>query len=93
MNNYELTAVIKVSADEAQVKAALEKVKGFVTSNKGTIVDVKEVGRKELAYEIGKEKEGYYAFITFEAKPECVRPIENICKIEESLLRYMIIKK
>lgn len=93
MNNYELAAVLKVASDEASQKAAVEKVKGFVTSNGGNITEANEVGKKDLAYEIGKEKEGYYVFMTFEAQPASVRPIENICKIEESLLRHMIIKK
>ena len=93
MNNYELAAVLKMTADEASQKDALEKIKGFVTANNGTISEVKEVGRRDLAYEIKKNKEGYYAYITFSADPQSIRPIDSICKIEESLLRYMIIKK
>lgn len=93
MNNYEFSAVLKVAADEAAQKAALEKVKGFITSNNGTINEVQEVGKRDLAYEISKNKEGYYAYIQFTADPQSIRPIDSICKIEESLLRYMIIKK
>lgn len=93
MSNYELAVVLKTTADEASQKDALEKIKGFVTSNNGTINEVKEFGKRELAYEIQKMKEGFYAFIEFTADTQSVKPIDQICKIEESLLRYMIIKK
>ena len=93
MNNYELAAVLKVAADDAAQSAAVEKIKGFVTSNNGTIEEVKEAGKRDLAYTIAKNKEGYYVYLTFTAPSESIRPIENICKIEESLLRHMIIKK
>ena len=93
MNNYELAAVLKVAADDAAQQAAVEKIKGFVTANNGNIEDVKEVGKRDLAYEIAKNKEGYYVYLTFTAPSNSIRPIEDICKIEESLLRHMIIKK
>ena len=92
MNNYEMAAVFKVAADE-QKNAAIEKVKGFITKNGGSVSEVKEIGKRDLAYEIEKTKEGFYCYIQFTADAQAIKPIDAICRIEESLLRYIIIKK
>ena len=93
MNNYELAAVLKVEADDASQKSAIEKVKGFVTSNGGNITEATEAGKKDLAYEINSAKEGFYVYFTFEAPAASIKSIDSICRIEESLLCHMIIKK
>lgn len=90
MNNYEIATVFKVTADDASKDAAIEKVKGYIT---GEITEVKEVGKRELAYEIDKNKEGYYCYISFTAAPSTIKALENACKIDENLLRYLIIRK
>jgi len=93
MNNYEIAAVFKIMNDDASKNAAIDKVKGFITANKGTVTEVKEVGKRELAYEIKKNKEGYYCYMQFNAEPQAIRNLDNACKIDEELLRYIIIKK
>ena len=90
MNNYEIATVFRVTADDASKDAAIEKVKGFIT---GEITEVKEVGKRELAYEINKCKEGFYCYISFTAEASTIKALDNACRIDEDLLRYIIIKK
>ena len=60
MNKYELTVVLNVKLEDEQRAAAIEKVKGYITRFGGTVTNVDEWGKKRLAYEIQKMKEGYY---------------------------------
>ena len=71
MNKYELAVVLSAKLEDDERAAALEKVKGYITRFGGNVVDVDEWGKKRLAYEIQKSKEGFYYFIHFEGEANC----------------------
>lgn len=67
MNKYELTVVVNAKIEDDVRVATVEKVKEYVARYGGTVTNVDEWGKKRLAYEIQKMKEGFYYFIQFEA--------------------------
>lgn len=89
MNKYELAIVINGKLDEETRDSALEKVKGYVDRFGGTIAKIDDWGKRRLAYEINKIKEGYYYFIYFEADAEAPNEIEKRVRIMEPVLRYL----
>ena len=93
MNKYELVVVLSAKLEDEERAAALEKVKGYVTRFGGTITDIDEWGKKRLAYEIQKQKEGFYYFIHFEAPATCPAEIESRLRIMESVMRYLCVRQ
>lgn len=93
MNKYELVVVLSAKLEDDERAAALEKVTVLVTRFGGTITDIDEWGKKRLAYEIQKMKEGFYYFITFEAEPTCPGEIEQRMRIMDNVIRYLCIKQ
>jgi len=93
MNKYELCVVLNANVEDDQRTAALEEVKALVERFGGVISDVDEWGKKRLAYEIQKMKEGYYYFIHFEAEPTCPAEIEGRIRIMENVIRYLCIRQ
>ena len=93
MNKYELAVVLSAKLEDEERAAALEKVKGYVTRFGGVITDIDEWGKKRLAYEIQKQKEGFYYFIQFEAPTSAPAEIESRVRIMDSVLRYLIVKQ
>ena len=65
MNKYELTVVVNAKIEDDARVATVEKVKEYIARYGGTITNVDEWGKKRLAYEIQKMKEGFYYFIQF----------------------------
>jgi small subunit ribosomal protein S6 len=59
---------------------------------KGNLTDSKNLGNKKLAYPIKKEATGYYYVLNFEATPEIVAEVDRKARIDESVLRHMIIR-
>ena len=92
MNKYELTVVLNVKLEDEQRAAAIEKVKGYITRFGGTVTNVDEWGKKRLAYEIQKMKEGFYYFIQFEAESSAPAEIESRIRIMDNVLRYLVVK-
>mgnify|MGYP002627532554 CR=1 FL=1 len=74
MNKYESIIIIGQDVTEEGIKALIARFTDLINSD-GKIENVQEVGKKKLAYDVKKNKEGYYVIFTFEGKPECKLPI------------------
>ena len=93
MHKYELTAVISAKVEDDVRTAAIEKIKAYIERFGGTVVNVDEWGKRRLAYEIQKMKEGFYYFITFESDTTCPNELESRVRIMENVIRYLIVKQ
>ena len=92
MNKYELAVVLSAKLEDEERAAAMEKVTGYITRFGGTVTDIDEWGKKRLAYEIQKMKEGYYYFIQFDADAACPAELEKRVRIMDNVLRYLIVR-
>lgn len=93
MNNYELALVLTAKGEDDERAALLERVKEYVTRFGGEIKDIDEWGRKSLAYEIQKMREGYYYFIHFSSASEAPAQIEENLRILDGVLRFLIVRQ
>lgn len=92
MNKYELVLVVSAKIDDEERTAVLERAKEYVTRFGGTISDVDEWGKRQLAYEIQKMREGYYYFIHFESNSEAPAQIEDNIRIMDNVLRFLCVR-
>ena len=60
MNKYELALVLNAKIEDDERAATVEKIKEMIAKFGGTVTNVDEWGKKRLAYEIQKMREGYY---------------------------------
>lgn len=93
MNKYELTVVVNAKIEDDVRVATVEKVKEYVARYGGTVTNVDEWGKKRLAYEIQKMKEGFYYFIQFEADATAPAEIERHVRIMENVIRYLCVSQ
>ena len=93
MNKYELCVVVNAKIEEEERVSTLDKVKELVERFEGTITKVDEWGKKRLAYEIQKMKEGYYYFIHFDAGSKTPVEIESRIRIMDNVIRYLCVRQ
>lgn len=92
MNKYEMTVVVNAKIEDDERTAIIDKCKALVERFGGTITNMDEWGKKRLAYEIQKMKEGFYYFIQFEAGSNAPAEIESRMRIMDNVIRYLIVK-
>ena len=92
MNKYELAVVVNAKIEDDARTATIEKVKEYITRFGGTITKVDEWGKKRLAYEIQKMREGYYYFIQFESDSSCPAEVEKSVRIMENVIRFLCVR-
>lgn len=92
MNKYELAVVVNAKIEDDARTATIEKVKELIARFGGEVTNVDDWGKRKLAYEINKQKEGFYYFIQFNAETSTPAELESRLRITETVLRYLIVR-
>jgi len=89
MRKYEVMYIIRTDIEQEAVQAAVEKFQGII-SNGGEITKHDVLGKRRLAYEIKKFRDGHYVLVNFTAEPAVVAELERVMKISDEVIRYLI---
>ena len=92
MNKYESVIIVNPNVDEAGLKALEEKFTGLINEN-GKLESVENMGKKKLAYEIKKFKEGTYMLFNFESNPDSIKELERVYRITDDIIKFIVVRK
>ena len=90
--NYEAVYILNPELGEEQIAALVERFKGVVEAN-GTVSEIDEWGKRRLAYPIDDLMEGYYVLMTFTAAPSVPAELDRLFRINENVMRSMVVSK
>ncbi len=93
MSKYELAVVVSAKIEDDKRAEVMNKVKALIERFGGQVTNVDEWGKKKLAYEIDKQSEGFYNFVTFEAETTAPAEIESRIRIVDGVIRYLCVKQ
>ena len=92
MRNYEIMLIFDASLEEDAIEKELQKVTSIIEKGKGSITDSQKWGLRKLAYPIKHQENGYYHLINFSSTETVVNEIDRVNKINDKLLRHLIVK-
>ena len=92
MNKYELAVVVSAKIEDEERAAVVDRCKALIERFGGTITNVDDWGKKRLAYEIQKMREGFYYFIQFDAPATAPAENESRVRIMDNVLRYLVVR-
>ena len=93
MRNYEIMFIVRPNLEVAEIKKVAEDYKVLVLSTQAQNVELKEMGQKELAYEVKKFKTGYYFLLTFKTdNVKDIKEFDRVATISENIIRHLIVK-
>ena len=88
---YETILVFNNALGEEAVSALVQKFKTLIADN-AEIEKIEEWGKRQLAYPIDDENEGYYLLLQYECKPDFPAELNRVLEITEGVLRSLIIR-
>ena len=92
LRDYEIVYIFHPSLDEGKVNEKLDRFNGLLTGERGgTITAVDHWGKRQLAYSVEDQTSGYYVVSHFSAPSEALPEFERILKLDEELLRYLVV--
>lgn len=90
--NYELTLILGSKITSAKKKSFLESLEKTVKILEGKVEKVEDWGVRDLFHEIKKNKEGLYLHALVNIQENAVKQLDMKLKVNEEVLRYLIIK-
>jgi len=87
--------VLAPTVTEEGLPEAIERITGFVTTQGGEVQSALHEnpwGRRRLAYQIDDHRDAFYVLYRFTAKPEVVTEIEREIKLDETVIRYLVVR-
>lgn len=91
MNKYEVMFIAR-PLEDAEVDPIAEFVSNLIKKNGGNVEKVDRWGKRHLAYPVKKQADGNYVLINFEADPEVIKEIDRVMKIQDDILKHLIVK-
>ncbi|PGL72880.1 30S ribosomal protein S6 [Bacillus sp. AFS055030] len=93
MNKYEIMYIVRPNMEDEAQKALVERFNSVLTEQGAEITNVKEWGKRRLAYEINDFRDGYYMLVNVSSKPEAVQEFDRLAKISEDIIRHIVIRE
>ena len=91
---YEIMFIVRSNLEEAAVKEVAKSFEKVLADNGANVTSSKDLGQKELAYEISGHKTGYYFLINLEANDaKAINEFDRLSLISEDVIRHLIIKE
>ncbi len=93
MRKYEIMYIVRPTLSEDEIKEVSKNFEDILTKNGATITGSKEMGQRELAYEIKKFKSGYYFVVNIESNDDkAIKEFDRLALISSDIVRHLITK-
>lgn len=92
MHKYELMVIFTPTMDDREVSPLLDKFLVVITKAGGTLDNTEHWGRRRLAYEIQKHKEGIYAVVHMTAASADVDEMDRQLSLNENVMRTKVLR-
>lgn len=93
MREYEVLYIVRADLDDEKVQAAVRRVNTLIERSGGSAEHTNLWGKRKLAYEVKHQKEGSYVLQDFKLDPNRVPELEAGLKINEDVLRHLVVRK
>lgn len=93
MKNYEMVLIFDPTLADEAVEAEIKKTEEIIQKLQGKVLGVDKWGRRKLAYEIKRKREGHFAIFNFQGDSKAVSELDRALKIYEPVLRHMIVRQ
>lgn len=92
MNKYESVMIVTPTMNDKQQKEIENKYTKLINEN-GKVEEVVDMGKRKLAYEIRKYKEGFYMTFNFESEASFISELERQYRIDDNVIKFIVVRR
>ena len=89
---YEVVFIIDPDTPDEESKRLTENLQGIITDQGGTITKSEVMGRRQLAYQIGRKNEGVYVLFEIEGTGREIAELERRMRVSDQVIRYLTVR-
>lgn len=86
---YETMYIIRPDLADQDADATINKYQAFLTERGAEKLTIKHLGKRRLAYEIKKHKEGIYIQMNYQVEPSVIAELERSMGISDEVIRFL----
>jgi small subunit ribosomal protein S6 len=92
MRVYEVLFIIAPNVEEGDIDTLVTQLSDIATNQGAQVTKTDRMGRRRLAYPIGKFNEGYYVVLTIEGTGAEIAELERRMRVSDAIIRYLTIR-
>jgi small subunit ribosomal protein S6 len=92
MRSYEIMFIVNPGSPEEEIDKINSQLEGIITSGGGTIEKIEKMGKRRLAYDVDKHREGYYVLFVISANGEIVKECERRLRVMDAVIKYLTVR-
>jgi small subunit ribosomal protein S6 len=92
MRNYEIMFIVNPGTSEEEVDKINGQVEGIITSGGGKIEKIEKMGKRRLAYDVDKHREGHYVLFVIEANGDIIKEAERRLRVMDAVIKYITVR-
>ena len=89
MRSYETMYILRADLGDTEIESAIAKYQTFLQDQGAESIQIQHRGKRRLAYEIKKHREGVYVQMNYNAKPGTIELMERSMRLGDEVIRYM----
>lgn len=93
MAYYETMYILRPDLGDELTDQAINKYQSILRENGAEILETQHRGKRRLAYEINRQREGIYVQMNYKAAGTAISIMERAMRLSEDVLRYLTIKQ
>jgi len=92
MRNYEIMFILHPNTPEDEVDKINSQIEGVITAGGGKVEKIEKMGKRKLAYEIDRNREGQYVLFVINANGDIVRECERRLRVVDGVIKYITVR-
>src|ERR1044071_4602001 len=92
MPNYEIMFVLNPNTTDEDIDKINGQIENVITSGGGKVEKIEKMGKRRLAYEVRKQREGYYVLFVIAANGDIVKECERRLRVMDAVIKYMTVR-
>lgn len=92
MRNYEIMFIVHPNATEEEIDKINGQIESIVTNGGGKVEKLEKMGKRRLAYEVEKQREGYYVLFVLIADGDIIRECERRLRVMDAVMKYLTVR-
>ena len=92
MRNYEIMFIVNPNAPEEEIDKINTQLEGIITSGGGKVEKIEKMGKRRLAYDVDKHREGFYVLFVIAANGDIVKECERRLRVMDAVIKYLTVR-
>ncbi len=92
MRSYEIMFIVNPNAAEEEIDKINTQLEAVITSGGGAVDKIEKMGKRRLAYEVDRHREGYYVLFVITANGDIIKECERRLRVMDAVIKYITVR-